>query len=66
MEGKKYQPLFPYFAYMREERDAFRVITGTFVTTDQGTGVVHQAPYFGEVTKFTKLLSAGFILQLGR
>ncbi|VDD89833.1 unnamed protein product [Enterobius vermicularis] len=49
MEGKKYQPLFPYFAYMREERDAFRVITGTFVTTDQGTGVVHQAPYFGEI-----------------
>ncbi|GMT23809.1 hypothetical protein PFISCL1PPCAC_15106 [Pristionchus fissidentatus] len=47
--GKHYQPLFPYFAHLKEERKAFRVLSGTFITTDQGTGVVHQAPYFGEV-----------------
>ena len=34
---------------MREKTGAFRVVTGTYVTTDVGTGVVHQAPYFGEV-----------------
>ncbi|GMT15615.1 hypothetical protein PFISCL1PPCAC_6912, partial [Pristionchus fissidentatus] len=46
--GKTYQPLFPYFAHLKEVRKAFRVLSGTFITTDQGTGVVHQAPYFGE------------------
>ena len=34
---------------MRKKTGAFRVVTGTYVTTDVGTGVVHQAPYFGEV-----------------
>ncbi|KIH68320.1 isoleucine--tRNA ligase [Ancylostoma duodenale] len=48
-EGKTYEPLFPYFNYMKAERGAFRVLCNTFVTTDQGTGVVHQAPYFGEI-----------------
>uniref|UniRef100_A0A0N4VZI6 tRNA-synt_1 domain-containing protein n=1 Tax=Haemonchus placei TaxID=6290 RepID=A0A0N4VZI6_HAEPC len=48
-EGKTYQPLFPYFTYMKAEMGAFRVLCNTFVTTDQGTGIVHQAPYFGEI-----------------
>ncbi|PIO55122.1 tRNA ligase class I, partial [Teladorsagia circumcincta] len=48
-EGKTYEPLFPYFTYMKTEMNAFRVLCNTFVTTDQGTGIVHQAPYFGEV-----------------
>ena len=52
LKDLKYEPLFPYFAYMREERNAFRVLNDTFVTSDSGTGVVHQAPYFGEVTIF--------------
>ncbi|KAK6059781.1 isoleucine--tRNA ligase [Cooperia oncophora] len=47
-EGKTYNPLFPYFTYMKAEKNAFRVLCNTFVTTDQGTGIVHQAPYFGE------------------
>lgn len=49
LKDLRYEPLFPYFAYMREERNAFRVLNDTFVTSDSGTGVVHQAPYFGEV-----------------
>lgn len=48
LEGQQYEPVFPYFAHRRET--AFRVLTGTFITTDQGTGCVHQAPYFGEVS----------------
>ncbi|XP_076447900.1 isoleucine--tRNA ligase, cytoplasmic-like [Babylonia areolata] len=48
LEGKKYKPIFNYFSYMREKTGAFRVLTGTYVTSDAGTGVVQQAPYFGE------------------
>ncbi|KJH52809.1 isoleucine--tRNA ligase [Dictyocaulus viviparus] len=48
-EGMTYQPLFSYFENMKTEKGAFRVLCNTFVTTDQGTGIVHQAPYFGEI-----------------
>ena len=43
--GRKYTPLFNYFV---EQPNSFRVIAGDFVTTDNGTGVVHLAPGFGE------------------
>lgn len=43
--GKKYTPLFPYFASIGT---AFRVIGDTYVTEEGGTGIVHQAPAFGE------------------
>lgn len=48
LEGLQYEPIFPYFSHLKSST-AFRVLNGTFITTDQGTGVVHQAPYFGEV-----------------
>jgi isoleucyl-tRNA synthetase len=43
--GQSYTPLFPYFA---GHSGAFRVFGGSFVTTEDGTGVVHMAPGFGE------------------
>ncbi len=43
--GRRYQPLFPYFA---DQPNAFRILSGDFVTTADGTGVVHMAPGFGE------------------
>ena len=43
--GQRYAPLFPYFA---DHAGAFRVFGGEFVTTEDGTGVVHMAPGFGE------------------
>ena len=43
--GQRYVPLFPYFA---DHAGAFRVFGGDFVTTEDGTGVVHMAPGFGE------------------
>jgi isoleucyl-tRNA synthetase len=43
--GLTYEPLFPYFATTEH---AFRVVAADFVTTDDGTGVVHIAPAFGE------------------
>ncbi|MEA2056260.1 MAG: isoleucine--tRNA ligase [Patescibacteria group bacterium] len=43
--NKKYQPLFPYF---KETKNAFHVAQADFVTTEDGTGLVHIAPGFGE------------------
>lgn len=43
--GKKYEPLFPYFKNLK---NSFRIIPGDFVTAEDGTGVVHTAPAFGE------------------
>lgn len=45
LEGKKYQQLLPYA--QPESGDAFRVICADFVSTEDGTGIVHIAPSFG-------------------
>ncbi|MGQ9662292.1 MAG: isoleucine--tRNA ligase [Kiritimatiellia bacterium] len=47
LADRPYEPLFPYFA-SRREAGAFRVITADFVSTEEGTGIVHMAPGFGE------------------
>ena len=47
MAGCSYSPLFPYFEAEYSSR-AFKVIADTYVTDDAGTGIVHQAPAFGE------------------
>ena len=44
LEGIRYEQLMPW---MKPEGDAFRVITGDYVTTEDGTGIVHIAPTFG-------------------
>lgn len=45
--NKKYIPLFPYFEDLAEE-GAFRIVTADYVSTEDGTGIVHTAPGFGE------------------
>jgi isoleucyl-tRNA synthetase len=45
LEGIKYEQLLPFA--QPADGDAFRVITGDFVTTEDGTGIVHIAPSFG-------------------
>lgn len=45
--GKRYIPLFPYFENLRSQ-GAFRIIPANFVSTEDGTGIVHIAPGFGE------------------
>ncbi len=45
--GRRYQPLFPYFA-RHAAQGAFRILAGGFVSAEDGTGVVHIAPGFGE------------------
>ncbi len=45
--GVTYHPPFPYFADQRAN-GGFRVIAGDQVTTEEGTGLVHLAPAYGE------------------
>lgn len=45
LEGRLYEPLFPYFSHTE---NAFRIVEADFVTTEDGTGVVHVAPAYGE------------------
>ncbi|HLO55799.1 MAG TPA: isoleucine--tRNA ligase [Saprospiraceae bacterium] len=45
--GIRYEQLLPYALPYQNPENAFRVITGNFVTTEDGTGVVHTAPTFG-------------------
>jgi len=45
LEGIDYEQLLPY--QQPTDGEAFKVITGDFVTTEEGTGVVHLAPSFG-------------------
>jgi isoleucyl-tRNA synthetase len=55
--GRTYEPLFPYFADMAEvdsenprhgTNRAFVVLAADFIETEEGTGIVHMAPGFGE------------------
>ncbi len=43
----KYEQLLPYALPYQNPENAFRVIAGDFVTTEDGTGIVHTAPTFG-------------------
>lgn len=60
LEGKFYTPLFTYFESLKKQRRAFRVLCDGYVTSESGSGVVHQAPYFGE-DDFRVCLSYGVI-----
>ncbi|MBI2637253.1 MAG: class I tRNA ligase family protein, partial [Parcubacteria group bacterium] len=48
--GKAYKPLFPYYdnSSLENRENAFKVYAGDFVNTEEGTGIVHIAPAFGE------------------
>lgn len=45
--GVRYEQLLPYALPYEHPENAFRVISGDFVTTEDGTGIVHTAPTFG-------------------
>ena len=45
LEGLRYEQLLPYA--QPEDGDAFKIILADFVTTEDGTGIVHLAPSFG-------------------
>jgi len=45
LKGKRYEPLFDYFA---TQENAFQIVLADFITSEEGTGIVHTAPAFGE------------------
>ncbi len=47
LEGIRYEQLLPYALPYENAEKAFQVILGDFVTTEDGTGIVHTAPTFG-------------------
>ena len=48
--GKKYKPVFDYYVHVdvKNKENAWKIVAADFVTTTDGTGVVHIAPAFGE------------------
>jgi isoleucyl-tRNA synthetase len=48
LEGVKYEQLLPFAVPYENAENAFKVILGDFVTTEDGTGIVHIAPTFGQ------------------
>ncbi len=48
--GKSYQPIFNYFkeAKLDHKKNAWKIYAGDFITTNEGTGIVHVAPGYGE------------------
>ena len=62
--GIRYRQLIPWF---RPDGDAFRVIPGDYVTTEDGTGIVHIAPTFGADDKRVAAASGiGAIMPVDR
>jgi len=51
--GLRYLPPFPFFAETDNSHNAFQVLRGDFVTTEDGTGIVHMSPAYGEDDKAT-------------
>lgn len=49
LKNRKYKPLFPFF---EGQKGAFRVLLDEFVGAEDGTGIVHAAPAFGEMDFF--------------
>ena len=49
--GERYAPLFPFFAE-RANEGAFRVVPEDSISVEEGTGIVHSAPAFGEIDFF--------------
>ncbi len=47
LAGMRYEPLFPFFAHLKDS-GAFLTVLGDYVTVEDGCGIVHTAPGFGE------------------
>ncbi|CAH2230181.1 jg12526 [Pararge aegeria aegeria] len=60
LKGLKYTPIFDYFVELCP--NGYQVLTDGYVTNDSGTGVVHQAPYFGE-DDYRVCLAAGIVTR---
>ena len=67
IEECRYEQLLPYEANQETNGDSFRVICGDFVTTEDGTGIVHTAPAFGaDDFKVGKKYGIGILTMVDR
>ncbi len=71
LEGCRYEQLLPYEANSPDKAgggaDPFRVIPGDFVTTEDGTGIVHTAPAFGaDDYKVGRKYNLGILIMVDR
>jgi len=69
LDGIRYEQLLPFESNQAHltEGDPFRIITGDFVTTEDGTGIVHTAPAFGaDDYKVGKANNLGMICLVDR
>lgn len=72
--GKRYAPIFDYYKKSqkenidkpkKEKKESFVVISGDFVSTNEGTGIVHIAPAFGEDdSRVAKEFNIGFFMPV--
>ncbi len=74
LEGLRYEQLLPFEANTLEKTreitpgaDPFKIVTGDFVTTEDGTGIVHMAPAFGaDDYKMGKKFNLGILTLVDR
>ncbi|MDR9363225.1 MAG: isoleucine--tRNA ligase [Microbacteriaceae bacterium] len=48
LKGLRYQPVFDYYTSGFDTENAWQILVGEYVSADEGTGIVHQAPAYGE------------------
>ncbi|KAG5897843.1 hypothetical protein JTB14_011841 [Gonioctena quinquepunctata] len=60
LKGLRYEPPFDFYKNLKDK--AFKVLVDDYVTAESGTGIVHQAPYFGE-DDYRVCLAAGVITK---
>ena len=67
LEECRYEQLMPYEANKETSGDSFRVLCDSFVTTEDGTGIVHTAPAFGaDDYKVGKKYGIGILTMVDR
>ncbi|SFP70452.1 isoleucine--tRNA ligase [Parafilimonas terrae] len=67
LEGIPYEQLLPFEANKTDNPNAFKVLLGDFVTTEDGTGIVHTAPAFGaDDYKVGKKYDIGILTMVDR
>jgi isoleucyl-tRNA synthetase len=67
LEGISYEQLLPFESNRTDNPNSFKVLTGDFVTTEDGTGIVHTAPAFGaDDFKIGKKHDIGILIMVDR
>ncbi len=67
LEGISYEQLLPFEANKTDNPNAFKILLGDFVTTEDGTGIVHTAPAFGaDDFKIGKKYDIGILIMVDR